>query len=123
MTHTHARTNTHAVPVLDHANKIECDEYMWADITGYLRKLDRKQIVRLGGELGLSVFNLQMMKNLPDDMVKAWLRKEDNVKKKCGDTLTLEILVEALNKIKQKGIAEDILGDKHKRSGSDQGAV
>ena len=74
-----------------------------------MNKLDRVQVQQLGGELGLSVFNLEKMQNLPGDMVKAWLRKEDNVKEKSGDPLTWSILVAALRKIGQNGVANDIL--------------
>ena len=80
----------------------------WFDICRYLDKLDRDQIQRLGGELGLNVFNLEKMQNLPDEMVKAWLRKEDRVKEKSGDPLTWSILVVALRKIEQHGVANDI---------------
>ena len=55
------------------------------------------------------MFNLEKMQNLPGDMVKAWLRKEDNVKEKSGDPLTWSILVAALRKIGQNGVANDIL--------------
>ena len=62
----------------------------WATICGYLHQMDQPQIHLLGGELGLIVFNLEKMQTLPNDMVKAWLRKEDKVKEKSGDPLTLE---------------------------------
>ena len=78
--------------------------------------MDQPQIHLLGGELGLIVFNLEKMQNLPNDMVKAWLRKEDNVKKKSGDPLTWNILVKALQTIGQDGIADDILREKCARS-------
>ena len=65
----------------------------WATICGYLHQMDQPQIHLLGGELGLIVFNLEKMQNLPNDMVKAWHRKEDNVKKKSGDPLAWNILV------------------------------
>ena len=84
----------------------------WATICWYLHKMDRSQIHKLGGELGLIVFNLEKMQTLPDDMVRAWLRKEDSVQEKCGDPLTWNALVKALKKIGQTGIAGDILRDK-----------
>ena len=85
------------------------DETNWSDICRYLNKLDRDQIQRLGGELGLSVFNLEKMQNLPGDMVRAWLRQQDNVKEKSGDPLTWSVLVVALRNIGQNGVADDIL--------------
>ena len=93
-------------------NIFTVDEKDWATICGYLRIMDRPQIQQLGGELGLSVFNLQMMLNIPGDMVTAWLRKQDNVKEKSGDPLTWKALVDALKRIGQQGIADDIFKDK-----------
>ena len=84
----------------------------WSEIVGYLRTLDANQIRRLGGELGINIFKLEKMTTLPDDMVKSWLRKEDKVKEKCGDPLTWEALVNALQTIGQNGIADDIQRDK-----------
>ena len=55
------------------------------------------------------MFNLEKMQNLPDDMVRAWLRQQDNVKEKSGDPLTWSVLVVALRKIGQNGVANDIL--------------
>ena len=80
----------------------------WAVVCHYIDKLNRSQIKRIGGELGLDVFNLEKMQNLCRDMVIAWLRKEDQVKEKCGDPLTWEHLVEALRNIGQNLIADDI---------------
>ena len=74
--------------------------------------MDKPQIQRLGGELGLEVYSLNKMQNLPQDMVEAWLRKEDSVIEKCGHTLTWKVLASKLQKIGQKGIACDILRDK-----------
>ena len=65
----------------------------------------------------MNVFKLQKMKTLPDDMVTSWLRKEDDVKKKCGDPLTWEALVKALQTLGQKGIADEILAQKCQPSG------
>ena len=77
-----------------------------------MRKLDRPQIQQLGGELGLDLYNLEKMKDLPYDMVRAWLRKQDHVKEKSGDQLTWKALVDALERIGQQGIADDIFKDK-----------
>ena len=74
------------------------------------------QIKVLGRELGLSVFHLEIMRELPDNMVRAWLRREDRVTEKCGDPLTWEILVKSLQKIGQTGIADDILIEKYREN-------
>ena len=91
---------------------VTVDDKDWATICGYLHKMDRPQIQQLGGELGLSTFNLEKMKVLPGDMVRAWLRKQDHVKEKSGDPLTWKALVDALKGIGQQGIADDIFKDK-----------
>ena len=88
---------------------IVLDETNWSDICHYLNKLDRVQIRQLGGELGLSVFNLEKMQNLPGDMVSAWLRRQDNVEEKSSGPLTWRVLVVALKKLGQNGVAGDIL--------------
>ena len=75
-------------------------------------KWNGRQIRRLGGELGLDVYNLEKMQDLPDDMVKAWLRKENDVQEKCGDPLTWNVLVKKLKKTGQTGIARAIIRDK-----------
>ena len=82
-----------------------------------MEKLDTNQITRLGGELGLNVFKLEKMKTLPDDMVRSWLRQEDDVKEKCSDPLTWEALVNALRTRGQTGIADEIFVQKCQPSG------
>ena len=82
-----------------------------------MNKLDTDQIKLLGGALGLNVFKLEKMKTLPQDMVTSWLRKDDEVKKKCGDPLTWEALVNALRTLGKKGIADEIFVQKCQPSG------
>lgn len=83
-----------------------------ADIVTYLKRMTKEQIKLLGQELGLLFFTVDGMTNLPQDMVAAWLRMEDKVTEKCGDPLTWEVLVKALKKIGQNGIANTILREK-----------
>lgn len=73
-----------------------------------LKNLDSDKLRDLGGALGLLYPNLKRMNNILDDMIAAWLNKEDNVLKNSGHP-TWRRLVEALEKIGQKGIAEDII--------------
>ena len=47
------------------------------------------------------------MKSLPEDMVAAWLRREDYVLKVSGEP-TWRSLVQALTTVGQGGIAKDI---------------
>ena len=69
-----------------------------------LKVLDEKQILSVGGALGLAYFLLTKMKTLPGDMVAAWFRKEDYVKKDP----TWRTLVVALKQVGQTGVAEKI---------------
>ena len=74
------------------------------EVCSYLQSLNNDQIMDLGGTLGLSYTRLQRMKHLPGDMVAAWLRKEKNV----TNDPTWKILIEALEREGQVGIARDI---------------
>ena len=56
------------------------------------------------------------MNSLPDDMVRSWLRMDYRVMEECGDPLTWEILVIALQKTGQNGIADDILREKCRKN-------
>ena len=55
----------------------------------------------------MAYVNLQKMKNFPEDMVAAWLRREDYVLKMSGEP-TWRSLVQALTTVGQGGIAKDI---------------
>ena len=76
-------------------------------VTSYLRKLDDRQIRYVGGALGLAYDNLDKMKNLPEEMVAAWLRREDFVMSMSGEP-TWRTLIQALRKVGQEGTARDI---------------
>ena len=76
-----------------------------------LTNLDNEKLTDLGGALGLSYPKLRRMPNILDDMVAAWLRKEDGVLRESGEP-TWSSLVEALEKIGQRGVAEDIKKEK-----------
>ena len=67
---------------------------------------------KLGGALGLLYPTLQKMTSFPDEVVAAWLNRQDNVLQHSGEP-TWSTLEEALRKIGQTGLAEDIQG-KHK---------
>ena len=73
----------------------------------YLKQLDNHQVCNVGGALGLAYVNLQKMKNFPEDMVAAWLRREDYVLTVSGEP-TWRSLVQALKTVGQGGIAKDI---------------
>ena len=52
----------------------------------------------------MSYSKLRKMTKYPDDMVAAWLRREDFVRSMSGEP-TWRILVEALRKVGQEGTA------------------
>ena len=76
-------------------------------VVNYLHGLTRQQIRHLGGALGLMYSTLEKMSDYPDDMVAAWLRKEDNVIPESGEP-SWRSLVQALKKIGQEGVAGKI---------------
>lgn len=70
-------------------------------------QLQNFEIVRLGQALGLRRSKLKRMSILPDDMVDAWLNREDNVLETSGPP-TWQSLCQALRAISQNGTAADI---------------
>ena len=86
------------------------------EITQYLQDMDNKQLIKLGGALGLHHPSLKRMETLPDDMVAAWLRREDNVLKMNGEP-TYETLAVALEAVRQNGLAKDVREQKCAKNG------
>ena len=76
-----------------------------------LSNLDNEELTDLGGALGLSYPKLRRMSSILDGMVAAWVRREDGVLRVSG-VPTWSRLVEALEKIGQRGVAEDIRSKK-----------
>ena len=89
----------HTLIIIDHKHHSE--------VANYLRTLPKEEVIRLGLAFGLSYRKLQNMQQHPDDMVDAWLRKEDDVYEKSGAPTWMS-LIAALKKIGQNGIAQDI---------------
>lgn len=79
------------------------------EIATYLRNLDTNHYVSLGGEFGLFHPKLNRMRHYPNDVVAAWLRREDDVSNKCRPTW--RNLALALEHIGQNGIAEAVRKD------------
>ena len=69
----------------------------------YLENLSDENLIELGEALGLSYPKLRKMKPLLNEMVAAWLNRQDKV----GET-TWSTLVKALESVGQKGIANTI---------------
>ena len=76
-------------------------------VNGYLMDLDNRQIVQVGLALGMNYAKLKRMNNLPEDMVAAWLRREDDVVEVSG-VPTWKVLSEALKDTGQTGLAMKI---------------
>ena len=76
-----------------------------------MENLDSEKLRDLGEALGLHYPKLRRMINVLDEMTAAWLNKEDNVLHKGGEP-SWSRLVEALEKIGQVGVAEDIKNEK-----------
>ena len=76
-------------------------------MSAHLQDLNDQQLRNVGGALGLSYSIMGKMSTLPEDMVAAWLRREDFVMSMSGEP-TWKTLVEALKKVGQGGIAGDI---------------
>ena len=77
----------------------------------YLQNLNEDHISTVGGALGVSYSKLRKMTKYPDDMVAAWLMREDYVLNVSGEP-TWRSLVKALRIIGQEGIAKDIEEEK-----------
>ena len=82
------------------------------EVTEYLDELQTPQIIKLGEALGLYYPSLKKMQSPLEDMVEAWLRKDDSVLAKTG-LPCWKSLMEALLKTKNTGIAEKIRQEKN----------
>ena len=78
------------------------------EVCSSLKLLDDNLIRSVGGALGLAFNVLQKMKSLPEDMVAAWLRKEEYV----SEDPTWRTLIKALRRVGQTGIADTIENDR-----------
>ena len=74
-------------------------------VVQFLKNLDKKDLTSLGGALGLFYPKMKRMESLCEDIIAAWLNKEDSVSKKSGEP-SWESLKAALNIIGQTGLAE-----------------
>ena len=72
-----------------------------------IKDLDREESINLGGVLGLSYIKLKKMNTIPEDMIAAWLRGDDNVIETSGPP-SWESLAKALNKTGHTEIANTI---------------
>ena len=85
------------------------------EITDYLLPLERMHVYNLGLVLGISQHKTKAMMNSDtflDDVIAAWLRREDQVKKKGEPSWT--VLVRALEhpRVGQCGISQIIRKEK-----------
>ena len=87
-----------------------CGSLSMADhytITRHLRDLSKEELIGVGGALGLYYPHLRKMSPLLEEMVAAWLNREDNVLSASGDP-SWASLIKALKDIDQSGIAKKI---------------
>ena len=82
------------------------------DITQYLKDLSNDQLINLGGALGLLFPTLRRMNDLPNEMVAAWLLRQEDVLERSGEP-TYERLAVALETIEQNGLAKDVREQKY----------
>ena len=85
------------------------------DITDYLLNMDKNHIYHLGLVLGLTQTKLKAMKesdSFLNDVIAAWLQKEDNVKEKGEPSWTVLISALKHRRVSQTGIADDIAKEK-----------
>ena len=85
------------------------------DITDYLLPLEKTHIYNLGLVLGVSHHKTKAMmgsSTFLDDVITAWLRREDQVKEKAEPSWT--VLVKALEhpRVGQLGISQNIRVEK-----------
>lgn len=100
---------TESLPFLSHS----LDERHMNDIYGYLHVLQKSQMVRLGQVLGLKYTRLTGMMDthlFHEEVIAAWLRKDDYVTDDEERTPTWVNLVAALrhDTVRQNGIATQI---------------
>ena len=81
-------------------------------IASYLKDLPEEQLKQLGLVLGLYYPSLKKMETFPDDMVHAWLLRQDGVIEASGEP-RFQSLATALEEIGQKGLALDVKQQKH----------
>lgn len=84
--------------------EIEEDHF---EVCQRLKSLDQGSLIRVGEALGLGYPTLEKMTKLREEMVAAWLNRQDNVLKNSGEP-TWSSLADALDKIGQTGTAVDI---------------
>ena len=81
------------------------------DVCQELKGLSQEELINLGDELGHSYLRLKEMTPLPEEMVAAWLSKEDNVLKRTGQP-TWRSLADALKRTGQADIANKIIQER-----------
>jgi len=85
------------------------------EITGYLIKMEKTDVYHLGLVLGLSQHKVKAKKDSDtflDDVITAWLRREDQVIKRGEPSWTVLISALKHQRVGQTGIACKIAKDK-----------
>jgi len=98
-----------------HSSPLALGEEDLLEITDYLIGMEKAQIYGLGVALGLRQNKVKAMKDSDtclDDVIAAWLRKEDNVKKIGEPSWTVLIGALKNRRVGQIGIADEIAKEK-----------
>jgi len=85
------------------------------DITEYLIDMEKTDVYNLGLVLGLSQHKLKAnidSKSFLDDVISAWLRKEDQVIKRGEPSWTVLVMALKDRRVGQTGIASNIAKEK-----------
>ena len=85
------------------------------DITEYLIDMEKTDVYNLGLVLGLSQHKLKAnidSKSFLDDVISAWLRKEDQVTKRGEPSWRVLVMALKHRRVSQTGIARNIAKDK-----------
>ncbi len=90
-----------------HLNRAEIESQDFHNVCQSLTNLTRHHAIELGRELGLYQPTLDRMNDLPTEMVVAWMNRQDSVLHQSGEP-TWKGLADALEKIGQAGVAQDI---------------
>ena len=103
------------IVLLFHFPPLNLAEKNLLEITEYLLNMEKKHIYNLGLVMGLTQPKVKAMKDSDtflDDVIAAWLRKEDSVKEKGEPSWTVLISALKHRRVSQTGIADAIATDK-----------
>ena len=90
------------------------------DVCQEIKNLSQKELIALGGTLGLLYPRLKEMTPLREEMVDAWLSSKDNVLKRTGQP-SWKSLADALKRTGRADLAEKIITKRRMEQRSREG--